>query len=52
MDLGPLPQQEDVSIDVVVRQVPSGLGASSHAHVEDVDDDFASDHEDSDNFDI
>ena len=52
MDLGPLPQQEDVNIDVVVRQVPSGLGESSHAHVEDVDDDSESEHEDSNNSDI
>ena len=52
MDLGPLPQQEDVNIDVAVRQVPSSLVESSHAHVEDVDDDSESKHEDSDNFDI
>ena len=52
MDLGHLPQQEDVNIDVVVRQVPLGLGESSHAHVEDVDDDSESEHEDSDNSDI
>ena len=52
MDLGPLLQQEDVNIDVVVRQVPSGLGELSHAHVEDVDDDFASEQEDLDNYDI
>ena len=52
MDLGPLPQQEDVNINVVVRQVPSGLGESSHANVEDVDDDSGSEHEDSNNYDI
>ena len=52
MDLGPLPQQEDVNIDVAVRQVPSGLGESSHAHVEDVDDNSESEHEDSNNSDI
>ena len=52
MDLGPLPQQEDVNIDVAVRQVPSGLGESSHAHVEDVDDDSKSEHEVSNNSDI
>ena len=52
MDFGPLPQQEDVNIDVAVRQVPSSLGESSYAHVEDADDDFESEHEDSDNFDI
>ena len=52
MDLGPLPQQEDVNIDVAVRQVPSGLGESSHAHVEDVDDESESEHVDSDNYDI
>ena len=52
MDLGPLLQQEDVDIDVAVRQVPSSLGESRHAHVEDVDDDFESEHEDSDNADI
>ena len=52
MDLGPLLQQEDVNIDVVVGQVPSGLGESIHAHVEDVDDDSKSEHEDSNNSDI
>ena len=52
MDLGPLPQQEDVNIDVAVRQVPSGLGESSHAHVEDVEDDSKSEHDDLDNSDI
>ena len=52
MDLGPLPQQEDVNIDVAIRQVPSSIGESSHAHVEDVDDDSESEHEDSDNSDI
>ena len=52
MDSGPLPQQEDVNIDVAVRQVPSGPGESSHAHVEDVDDDSESEHEDLDNSDI
>ena len=52
MDLGPLSQQEDVNIDVAVRQVPSGLRESSHAHVEDVDDDSKSEHEASDNSDI
>ena len=41
-----------MNIDVAVRQVHSGLGESSHAHVEDVDDDFESEHEDSDNSDI
>ena len=46
MDLDPLPQQEDVEIDVVVGLVPSGPGESSHAPVEDVDDDSESDHED------
>ena len=50
--MGPLPQQEDVNIDVAVRQVPSGLGESSHAHVEDVDNESEFEHEDSDNFDI
>ena len=52
MDLGPLLQQEDVNIDVAVRQVPSSLGESSHAHVEDVDDDSKYKHEVSDNSDI
>ena len=52
MDLGPLLQQEDVNIDVAIRQVPSDLGESSHAHVEDVDDDSDFGHEDSDNSDI
>ena len=52
MDLGPLPQQEDVNIDVAVRQVPLGLGESSYAHVEDVDDDSEFEHEDSNNFEI
>ena len=52
MDLGSLPQQEDVNIDVAVRQVPLGLGESSYAHVEDVDDDSDFEHEDLDNFDI
>ena len=52
MDLGPLPQQEDVTIDVAVRQVPSGLRESSHDHVEDVDDDSEFEHEDSNNSDI
>ena len=52
MDLGTLPQQEDVDIDVAVRQVPSGLWESSHAHVEDVDDDSEFEHEDSYNSDI
>ena len=52
MDLDPLPQQEDVDIDGTIRQVPSGLGKSSHAHVEDVDDDSKSEHEDSYNYDI
>ena len=52
MDLGPLPQQEDVNIDVAVRQVPSGLGESSHAHVEDVDNESQFEHEDSVNSDI
>ena len=52
MDLSPLPQQEDVNIDVAVRQVPSALGESSQAHVEDVDDDSEFEHEDSNNFDI
>ena len=52
MDLGPLPQQEDVNIDVAVRQFPSSLGESSHAHVENVDDDSDSKHEDSSNSDI
>ena len=52
MDLGTLPQQEDVDIDVAVRQVPSGLWESSHAHVEDVDDDSEFEHEESDNYDI
>ena len=46
MDLDPLPQQEDVDIDVAVGPVPSGPGESSHAPVEDVDDDSESDHED------
>ena len=48
MDLDPLPQQEDVDIDVVVGQVPLGPGKSSHALVEDVDDDSEFDHEDLD----
>ena len=52
MYLGPLPQQEDLDIDVAVRQVPSSLGDSNHAHVEDVDNDSKSEHEDSDNSDI
>ena len=52
MDLGTLPQQEDVNIDVAVRQVPSGLRESSYAHVEDVDDDSRFEHEDLDNCDI
>ena len=52
MDLGPLPQQEDVNIDVIVRQVPPGLRESSHAHVEDVDDGSEFEHEDSNNSDI
>ena len=52
MDLVSLLQQEDVKIDVAVRQVPSGLGESSHAHVEDIDDDSKSEHEVSDNSDI
>ena len=52
MDLAPLLQQEDVNIDVAVRQVPSGLGESSRAHVEDVDDDSESKDEDSNNSDI
>ena len=46
MDLGPLPQQEDVNIDVAVRQVPSGQGKSSHALVEDVDNESEFEHED------
>ena len=46
MDLDPLPQQEDVDIDVAVGPVPSGPGESSHAPIEDVDDDSESDHED------
>ena len=41
-----------MNIDVAVRQVPSGLGDSSHAHIEDVDDDSKCEHEDSDNSDI
>ena len=52
MDLGPLPQQEDVNIDVAVRQVPSGLGESSHPHVEEAHDDCEFEHEDSNNYDI
>ena len=52
MDLGPLRQQKDVDIDVAVRQVPSGLWESSHAHVEDVDNESEFEHEDSDNSDI
>ena len=52
MDLCPLAQQEDVDIDVAVRQVPSGLWESSHAHVEDVDDDSKFEHEESGNSDI
>ena len=47
MDLGSLPQQEDVNIDVAVRQVPLGIGESRYAHVEDVDDDSDFEHEDS-----
>ena len=41
-----------MNIDVAVRKVPSGLGESSHALVEDVDDDSKSEHEDSVNYDI
>ena len=52
MALGTLPQQEDVNVDVGVRQVRSGLGESRNAHVEDVDDDSEFEHEDSDNSDI
>ena len=52
MDLGPLPRQEVVNIDVAVRQVPSGLGESIHAHVEDVDNESEFEHEDSDNSEI
>ena len=50
--LGPSSTTRGVNIDVAVRQVPSGLGESSHAHVEDVDDDSESGHEDLDNSDI
>ena len=50
--LGPSSTTRGCEHDVAVRQVPSGLGESSHAHVEDVDDDFESKHEDSDNSDI
>ena len=41
-----------MDIDVVVGQVPSSLGKSSHAHVDDVDDDSESQNEDLDNSDI
>ena len=41
-----------MNIDVAVRQLPSGLGESSHPHVENVNDDSESEHEDSDNSDI
>ena len=41
-----------MNIDVAVRQVPSVLGESSHAHAEDVDNESKFEHEDSDNSDI
>ena len=50
--MGPLPQKEDANIDVVVRQVPSVLGESSHAQVEDIDNESEFEHEVSDNSDI
>ena len=37
--LGPSSTTRGCEIDVAVRQVPSDLGESSHAHVMDVDDD-------------